>query len=134
MPLLKASGGAARSSPLSLLRRVHTLARDILNRHNPLDIRGVKSEWNQAGWSRFDASSLPLAVHELDWPQSITTRPGEEASQESAENWPQDFAARGTDKFEEEQTSSSWPENITDPEEKFENSDKGIDWPRNITS
>lgn len=111
-----------------------TLARDILNRHNPVDIRGVKSEWNQAGWTRFDASSQPLAVHELDWPQSITTRPGEEGSQESSENWPQDIAARGKDKFEKEETSSNWPENIADSEEKSENTDEGTNWPRNIAS
>ncbi len=109
-------------------------ARDILSRHDPVDIHQATQRWRQGGWTRFDDTARPLGYEELDWPHSITARPGEGGEEENVENWPQDIAARSGEKFDLEEESSNWPENIVDPDQKTENEDQGTDWPHDITS
>ena len=110
-------------------------ARDVMSRHQPMDIHDVSNRWQQAGWSRFDANARPLEYHELDWPQSIAARRGERNVEETRENWPQEIAAKGDEKREMEEEATNWPENITDPDKRTDPEEEvGTDWPHNITA
>lgn len=129
--------GVRRGGTLVMVTSTETLvdpAREILSRHNPVDIHQTVQRWQLGGWSRFDDTARPLRYEELDWPESIVSRSGEGHAQEAEENWPQDIAARGNEKFEQEEESNNWPENIVDPDQKTENEDTGTDWPHDITA
>jgi hypothetical protein len=112
-------------------------ATDILNRHHPVDIHRVSERWRQSGWTRFNPKGQPIQPNELDWPQSITARPGDIRGQESGENWPHDIVVReDEDDRPLERGESNWPENIADPEQRTDSDwldDEGADWPHNLT-
>jgi hypothetical protein len=129
--------GVRRGGTLVMVTSAEMLvdpAKEILSRHNPVDIHQAAQRWRQGGWSRFDDTARPLRYDELDWPESIVRRAGEKHENEPEENWPQDIAARKGEKFEHEEETSNWPENIVDPDQKTDNEDTGTDWPRDITA
>ncbi len=43
-------------------------AADVLNRHDPVDVRREAGNWRQEGWNRFDETARPLREDELTLP------------------------------------------------------------------
>jgi hypothetical protein len=70
---------------------------------------------------------------ELNWPHSITARPGEHAEPEEGESWPHEITARPGEAPETTE-ESNWPENITTPSGEFDQTVIERDWPHNITA
>jgi hypothetical protein len=60
--------GIRRGGTLLTVRADDTLtsrAVDVMNRHNPIDVRQRAAEWREAGWSGFDPNAAPYDSNEV---------------------------------------------------------------------
>lgn len=70
-------------------------ALSILDRYCPVDMQYLTEQWRSAGWTHFDDTARPLANKRLNWPNCITSMPGDELLADGVPlNWPRSIVGR----------------------------------------
>jgi len=46
---------------------------DVMNRHNPIDVRHRANQWREAGWQGFDVNAPPYADRDIDRDRNLDT-------------------------------------------------------------
>lgn len=94
--------GVRRKGILVLVRADRTnssKALFILDRYCPVDMECLEDQWRKMGWTGFNDTVRPLSNGGLNWPNCITSLPGDALLDDGVlNNWPQNIAGKETDK------------------------------------
>jgi hypothetical protein len=67
----------------------------ILDRYCPVDIQALEERWRKAGWTHFDDTAQPVARQGVNWPNCITSFPGDELTDDGVLiNWPRNIVGK----------------------------------------
>ncbi len=92
------SEGVRRGGILVLVNAERTnsnKALTILDRYCPVDIQALEDQWREIGWTGFDDTARPIQRDGMNWPNCITSLPGDGLLFDGVlKNWPQNIAGR----------------------------------------
>ncbi len=67
----------------------------ILERYCPVDFQALEDQWREMGWTGFDDTAGPIQRDGMNWPNCITSLPGDGLLFDGVlKNWPQNIAGR----------------------------------------